>query len=687
MFKNKQNILSYYLLSTILSISILQGGLVSPGNGILINHIHVLFEWDQEPEAEHYEIQISESSNFTSNVVQADNQTLVYIEKDALDWDKTYYWRIRPVNNNGISGIWIDPYSFSTGSPLSESTTTISNSSDIQNGLTVFGAFFNYFSAAIDETGKEIWNSGSENIVYYSTSQYGDVFGCTLVSGAENNLPGMEFTFDGETIWEEPNDEFLHHDMIQLPNGNYIGIVEVSSSGPIPIGSWTPLFLGLGFQADGTTIEFPWIGDKLVEWNKDTKDVVWEWSVFDHFNMMDYDQYGGTWSQAYQDLHYDWTHVNAVIFDEEESALYISSRHLSRITKIDYPSGNVIWNLGHQMASSDVGMGTDIGFSFQHSLQKLDNGNILTFDNGNLAPEFRGTDNPISRAIEISIDGNNSELVWSYELQQELYGFASGNTQKLQNGNVLITTVGGGGRSLEVTSNGNIVWEANYNLSLPNGAVYRAHRIPGLYSAAFSVLINNFMESGDDVGVYLPEGTSEISFTLENEGSYDLVLSIQLDDYAGWFGIQTDQIILAPNESEIISFIGNVSVTDTGNPITISVTPVNHPEKQKVIDVNGYTSPLSNEAELILNRFVLMPAFPNPFNPNTTIQYSVKNSESISLEIVDVSGRVVEILLDDIIEPGNHEIAWNARNQPSGIYFVKLTSGERLQTQKLILLK
>ena len=687
MYKNKQNCSLYILLSTILSISNLQGGLVSPGNGILINHIHVLFEWEQEPEAEHYEIQISENSNFTSTIVQADNQTLVYIEKDALDWDKTYYWRIRPVNNNGISGTWTDSYSFSTGSPLSESNTTFSNPSDIQNGITVFGAFFNYFSAAIDQSGKEIWNSGSENIVYYSTSQSGNVFGCTLVSGTENNLPGMEFTFDGEIIWEEPNDEFLHHDMIKLPNGNYLGIVEVGSLGPIPIGDWTPLFSGLGFQADGVTIEFPWIGDKLVEWNKDTKDVVWEWSVFDHFSMMDYDQYGGTWSQAYQDLHYDWTHVNAVIFDEEESTLYISSRHLSRITKIDYPSGNVIWNLGHQMASSDVEMGTDIGFSFQHSLQKLDNGNILTFDNGNLAPEFRGTDNPVSRAIEISIDGNNSELVWSYELQQELFGFASGNTQKLQNGNVLITTVGGGGRSLEVTSNGDIVWEVNYNLSLPNGAVYRAHRIPGLYPAAFSVLINNFMESGGDEGVYLPEGTSEISFTLQNEGSYDLVLSIQLDDQAGWFDIQTDQIILAPNESEIISFVGNVSVTNTGNPITVSVTPMNHPEKQKVIVVNGYTSPLSNEAELTLNRFELMPAFPNPFNPNTTIQYNVKNSESISLQVIDISGRVVETLLDDIIEPGNHEITWNARNQSSGIYFVKLTSGERSQTQKLILLK
>jgi flagellar hook assembly protein FlgD len=82
-----------------------------------------------------------------------------------------------------------------------------------------------------------------------------------------------------------------------------------------------------------------------------------------------------------------------------------------------------------------------------------------------------------------------------------------------------------------------------------------------------------------------------------------------------------------------------------------------------------------------------MPAFPNPFNPNTTIQYNVKNSESISLQVIDISGRVVETLLDDIIEPGNHEITWNARNRPSGIYFVKLTSGKRSQTQKLILLK
>ena len=146
--------------------------------------------------------------------------------------------------------------------------------------------------------------------------------------------------------------------------------------GPIPIGGWTTSFQNLGFQADGVTIEFPWIGDKLVEWDKDSKEVIWTWNTFDHFSMLDYDQFGGTWTEAYLSLQYDWTHVNAVIFDEIESAIYISTRHLSRITKIDYPSGQIIWNLGYEMPSGQVQMGNEIGFSFQHSLQKLNNGNI-----------------------------------------------------------------------------------------------------------------------------------------------------------------------------------------------------------------------------------------------------------------------------------------------------------------------
>ena len=690
MFKLLTKFHLFFLISFTLIYSSLNAELLRPENDASLNHIHVLFEWDQEPETNYYEIQISENSQFSGLIINVDSNTLIYIEKDVLDWNSTYHWRIRSIYNNGESGSWINTYTFSTGSPLSETNTTLSSPNQIQDGVTVFGAFFNYFSAAVDKTGKEIWNSGSENIVYYSTNKHGDVFGCTLVSGAENNLPGMEFTFEGEMIWEEPNDEFLHHDMIQLPNGNYLGIVETNSIGPIPVGDWTPLFQGLGFQADGVTIEFPWIGDKLVEWDKNTKEVVWSWSVFDHYNMMDFDQYGGTWNQAYQDFHYDWTHVNAVIFDEAESALYISTRHLSRITKINYPSGNIDWNLGHAMASGDVSLGNEIGFSFQHSIQKLENGNILTFDNGNLAPEFRGTNNPVSRAIEISIDGNNAELVWSYELPNELFGFASGNTQKLENDNVLITTVGGGGRSLEVNSNGDIVWEAHYNLSLPSGAVYRAHRIPGLFPGAFSVLVNDLYEMEGGNGIYLPPGSSDISFTIHNVSEYVLLLSFSLSDQADWFGSQIGEIELSPNSFETISFTGNVIEISNGNPITLIVTPAHHSEKEKTIVVEGFTNPLSTGAELIPSAFELFSAFPNPFNPTTAIRFymGVETGHAVSLlQIFDITGRLVETLIDGRIEWGQHEIIWNAQNVASGIYFIKLSNKSNTQTQKVIYLR
>jgi len=670
-------------------VSTLFGNLITPEDGSELCHIHVLFEWEQIPEAVSYELQISENTNFSTITTHVNLNSLIHIETQTLDWEKTYYWQLRPIFDSGQSGSWSNIFSFSTASPLSETTTTISNANQIQDGITVFGAFFNYFSAAVDETGKEIWNSGEENIVYYSTSPYGDVFGCTLVSGAENNLPGKEFTFDGETIWEEPNDDFLHHDIIQLPNGNYLGIVEDHSLGPIPIGEWTPLFQGLGFQADGVTIEFPWVGDKLVEWDVHSGDVVWEWRVFDHFNMVDYDQYGGTWNQAYVDLHYDWTHVNAVTFDESENSIYISTRHLSRITKIDYSTGNVIWNLGRDMASGDVTMGNDIGFSFQHSVQILENGNLLTFDNGNLAEEFRGLDSPQSRAIEIAVSGNQAEMVWSYELSDDLFGFASGNAQKLDNGNVLVTTVGGGGRSLEVNSSGTIVWEANYNLSLPNGAVYRAHRIPGLFPAAYSVIIDELNDFGDNVGVNLNPGAPSVFYNIMNEGNYELTLQFTFTDQLGWFESSEGTITLAPNSEEIISFVGNIPENSTdASQLDLIVTPVHHPEKQKQIQVLGVPTNLGTSIDQTIPEFVLLNPYPNPFNNKVIISFdNYSNENQIDIGIYDITGKLVATLMKESSNFGRFEFEWNASNQSSGVYFIRYNNGAKSQTKKLILMK
>ena len=615
------------------------------------------------------------------------DSTLCFIEKNHLEWDKEYYWRINSFYHTGLTSNWSEVYSFRTSEQLSNSSSLIIDHQEMENGVTIFGAFFNYFSAAIDSLGKEIWNSGSDNFVYYSSNDIGNIFGCSLIQNAENNLPGKEISFDGIQIWNEPNDDFLHHDIIRLPNGNYLGLIETSSLGPIPIGDWTALFQNLGFQADGITLEFPWVGDRIVEWDKNTKEIVWSWDTFEHFNMSDFDEIGGTWNEAYFNLHYDWTHANAIIFDEQENVIYLSSRHLSRITKIDYSTGEIIWNLGHQMNSGDVTLGNNIGFSFQHSLQLLENGNLLTFDNGNLSQEFRGTDVPISRAIEIKITNESASVEWSYDLPQDLFGFASGNAQKLNNENVLITTVGGGGRSLEVNTYGEIVWEGLYNLSLPDGAVYRAHRIPGIHPYAFSVKVKDLVENNGNPVVNLSINDPQIKFTLFNESNYPMGFNLDITDSAGWFSDEILDVFLEPNSKQDITFTGNIINSTEMNTIELHIQPIDHPHREKIISILVSTTSLSLEQDISPNNFSVLRAYPNPFNPRTLIQFETNVKQKNLLEIYDLNGYLIETIIDKVQPAGIHKINWIAGDYSSGIYFIKLTTGSLSESKKIMLLK
>ena len=85
----------------------------------------------------------------------------------------------------------------------------------------------------------------------------------------------------------------------------------------------------------------------------------------------------------------------------------------------------------------NVDFGHELGFSFQHGLQVIDNGNIITLDNGNLSEAFLGTAFKTTRALEIQVSENagtsTANIVWEYSLPEDLFGFASGNVQKLEN--------------------------------------------------------------------------------------------------------------------------------------------------------------------------------------------------------------------------------------------------------------
>ena len=683
-----------FLMFFIFQSKTISGALIRPLDNSQLNYIHVLFEWEQVPDAAEYVIQISNDEGFNNIVSEASVNSLIYIEEDNIEWSevdllKEYFWRIKPIYDNGSHGEWSGYNRFSTNIKLSEATTETYNNQGYNEGLTIFGSFYNYYSAIIDKDGREIWNTADKDIVYYNSNKYLDLLGCYSESSFENNLPGIEFSIDSEWLWEEPNNEFLHHDLVKLPNGNYLGIVSTTQLGPIPIGSWSASYQGIGFLANGITPEFPWVGDRIVEWDKDTKEEVWSWSTFDYFSMQDFDALGGSWlpsATGYQE--YDWTHVNAVIFSEGESAIYISTRHLSRITKIEYPSGNIVWNIGRDMPSGDVTIGHDLGFSFQHGLQKLDNGNIVTLDNGNLSETFLGTDHPITRAIEISVNNNQADIVWEYSLASNLFGFASGNAQKLDNGNYLITTVGQNGTSLEVSGDGEIIWQGNYNLCEPICAVYRAHRIPSLYPIAFSVIVENLSIGNDgSENVYLEEGNSQISFKIKNEGSVSETYSYNFVEDLDWFENFSGEINLDPGAEYILSFDGVTVESSIENEFVFNLSPVHKPSLEKNISHSLSIGTLAIEKNRFLPaNFHLYDPYPNPFNSIVKLKLTKESSDLSRLNIYNINGSIID-QIDINSKAGTFEVLWNAQNFPSGIYFIKLSNNGFNQTKKIIYLK
>lgn len=85
--------------------------------------------------------------------------------------------------------------------------------------------------------------------------------------------------------------------------------------------------------------------------------------------------------------------------------------------------------------------------------------------------------------------------------------------------------------------------------------------------------------------------------------------------------------------------------------------------------------------------FALSQNFPNPFNPTTTISFTLPSHLFVSLKIIDLLGREVSTIVSEEMPAGSYLRTWNATNMSSGIYFYRLHAGAFNETKKLILLR
>lgn len=191
------------------------------------------------------------------------------------------------------------------------------------------------------------------------------------------------------------------------------------------------------------------------------KNVVFQWRSWDHFEITD------ATHENFLDSVIDYVHGNAIEIDYDNNIL-ISSRHLDEITKIDRSTGAIIWRFGGK--NNEFTFSNDpVGFSHQHDVRRLQNGNISLFDNGNYhSPNY-------SRILEYTLDEvtKTATLSWSYRHSPDIFAPWGGNAQRLLNGNTLI---GWGGASVsisEVTPSGNIVFEGSFPASIYS---YRSYK-------------------------------------------------------------------------------------------------------------------------------------------------------------------------------------------------------------------
>jgi len=87
------------------------------------------------------------------------------------------------------------------------------------------------------------------------------------------------------------------------------------------------------------------------------------------------------------------------------------------------------------------------------------------------------------------------------------------------------------------------------------------------------------------------------------------------------------------------------------------------------------------------NEYSLMQNFPNPFNPETKISFTLPDAQYATLKVFDVLGREVRTLVAEWREAGAHEVVFNAADLPSGIYFYRLEAGPFSKSRKLLILR
>jgi hypothetical protein len=212
----------------------------------------------------------------------------------------------------------------------------------------------------------------------------------------------------------------FHHDIIELPNGNFVAL------------SYS--FRDIDYGPEGV---LPVAGDLIVEFTPGG-DLVWEWDSFDHMDTARrVEDFWGAFMVVNPDTgveHHDWTHANGLVYEPTRDELLVSLRHQDWVLALDRPTGEIRWRLGPE---GDFTLSQGAWFWHQHSPQWQADGSLLLYDNGIGDPAL-----PIEQArsrvvrYELNLANMSAAGVWEDDAEPFLSTVA-GDADQTSGANVL----------------------------------------------------------------------------------------------------------------------------------------------------------------------------------------------------------------------------------------------------------
>ena len=247
-----------------------------------------------------------------------------------------------------------------------------------------------------------------------------------------------------------------------------------------------------------------------------------------------------------------------------------------------------------------------------------------------------------------------------------------------------------------ITTNGASSWQ-NITGNLPNRYpldiavnpqnAAQVYVVFGGFGSSHIFKSNNAGQSWIDIGTGLPDvPTSAVVVDPEYPRHIylgnDLGVFVSLDDGGSWQDFRE-------------------GLPDAVITMDLSISPTNRKLRVATHGNGAYERSLLNvgvdveDSPSVVLQFKLKQNYPNPFNPTTTIEFEIPDRAHIIAIIYDLSGRIVDQLVDGMVEPGSHKVVWNASGFSAGVYFFRLEVKESgfkqtrlvVGTTKLTLLK